>query len=195
VGLVSALLVTRMFSDRYFISAIAGVVILLLFVAGAMSRGSGMVGLLMLLSCAVPATWLLAHHLPGQAVINYDPLLPAAIQQGPLVFDDGVRFLEQWYYLPPEQKPLVSYISDPGFDAKWIGHDTVDVGMRMLHRWFGVPAFDYASVHQPRKTFRIYHNGSGPSWLVNQLLADGAKVEVLANSGDRSVLRVTVPAQ
>jgi hypothetical protein len=194
VGLVSALLVTRMFSDRYFISAIAGVVILLLFVAGAMSRGSGMVGLLMLLSCAVPATWLLAHHLPGQAVINYDPLLPAAIQQGPLVFDDGVRFLEQWYYLPPEQKPLVSYISDPGFDAKWIGHDTVDVGMRMLHRWFGVPAFDYASVHQPGKTFRIYHNGSGPSWLVNQLLADGAKVEVLANSGDRSVLRVTVPA-
>ena len=193
VGLVSAILVTRMFADRYFISAIAGVVLLVVFTAGAMSRGSGIVGLLMLAACSVPSAWFLWHHLPYQPVINYDPLLSEAIAQGPVVFDDGLRFLEQWYYLSPEQKALVSYVADPEGDAKWVGHDTVDVGMRMLHTWFGVPGFDYASVHQPGKTFRLYHNAAGPSWLLNQLLADGAKMEVLANKGDRSVLRVTVP--
>ena len=38
----------------------------------------------------------------------------------------------------------------------------------------------------------IFCNASGPVWLPNRLLADGARIELLQLSGDRAVLKASV---
>ena len=192
-GLAVAELVTKMFTPRYFLSALAGVVLLVVFMTSVWSRGSAALGALLLIASGLSAARVIAHHLPYQEPVDNNPLLRQAIAQGPVVMDDGVTFLEQWYYLPEALKSRVSYVADPAFDYRWVGHDTVDVGMLGLRRWFGVTALDYAQVHRPGATFRIYHNSSGPAWLLQKLLEDGVRIELLASSGDRAVLRATVP--
>jgi hypothetical protein len=190
IGFAMALLVTHMFAGRYFISAIAGPVLLAVMMIAIWTRGSRAAGLLLCAAAAVPAAWLMSHHLPNREVVDLEPLLRDAIAAGPVIMDDGINFLEEWYYLPPEMKSRLSYVSDPDSDARWVGHDTVDVGMRGLRKWFGVPVLDYADL-RARGSFRIYHNASGPVWLPNRLLEDGARLEVLQTSGDRSILRVS----
>ena len=195
LGFAAAELVTHMFSARYFIWAITGIVLLSVFMIAVWSRGSRTVGILLLAATALPAAFEMAHHLPNTPVIDSQPLLRQALEQGPVVMDEGIQFFEQWYYLPPDLKSRVSYVADPESDARWTQHDTIDVGMLELRKWFGMPILYYNEVAVPGTSFRIYHEGSGPTWLPNRLLSDGARIEMLATSGDRSILRVTVPAR
>lgn len=195
VGFLLACLVTHMFTDRYFISAVAGVVLLAVFMAAMLSRGSHAIGIILLLAALPPAIRIMGHHLPVQPVVDTEPLLREAIDQGPLVMDDGLQFLVQWYYLPPALKSRVAYVSDPESDVRWTGQDTMDLGMRGLRRWFGVPVLDYATVTVPGNSFRIYHNASSPMWLPSRLLTEGVRVDVLQSSGARAILRATIPVR
>lgn len=194
-GFALAKVVTHMFTDRYFISAIIGAVVLSAFMAAIWTRGNRMVGVLLLLAATPPAAFEMAHHLPVRPVVDTEPLLRQALEQGPVIMDDGIHFFEEWYYLPANLKSRISYVADTELDAKWVGHDTVDVGMLELRKWYGMPILDYADVNVPGKTFRIYHNANGPVWLTNQLLHDGAHLEMLQSISDRSVLNATVPAR
>jgi len=194
-GFVIAVFVTNMFHPRYFISAIAGVVLTGVLLAAIWSRCSRPIGILLLLA-ATPGLSLVIHHRPVTPVIDDDPLLRGAIEQGPIIMDDGQPFLKQWYYLPASMKSRVEYVADPQSEVRWTETDVTDLGMLSLKKWFGLPILDYEKdVATPGKTVRIYHNSSGSTWLLNRLLADGAKIEVQQTAGDRAVLMATITGE
>lgn len=151
--------------------------------------------MLLLVATAVPAAFEMAHHLPLAPVLDSEPLLKQALQQGPVIIDDGLQFFEQWYYLPSDLQARVSYVADPESDARWAEHDTVDVGMLELRKWYGMPIRYYEEVAVPGTSFLIYHDAGGPQWLPSRLLLEGAHVEMIATKGNKAILRATVPAR
>ena len=194
-GYVVAVYVTRMFTDRYFICAVVGVVLLSVFMTAIWSRANRTVGVLLLLATLPSTTFLFIHHLPVTPVLDEDRLLREALLQGPVIMDDGIHFFQEWYYLPDSLKQRLSYVSDPPSANRFVGNDTIDLGFLQLRKWYGLPILDYAAVNVPGKSFVIYHNAGGPAWLPTRLLKDGARIEVLEQAGDRSILKATVPAR
>lgn len=195
VGLALAFTVTHQFADRYAIPAIAGVVLLTVTVVATISRGSTVIGGILLAASVLPfASSLLLHQAPQQNPLEGEPLLREAINGGPVAIDDGPLFLQAWYYLPPDLKSRVFYLADPAAQLEFSGSDNVDLDFQTSLPWIHMPVLPYRGAAAPGSHLRIYHSPTRWAWLPHQVLQDGARIDVVASSADREILDVSFPA-
>jgi hypothetical protein len=194
VLLAAAFLVTRMFTFRYVLPAAAGIVLLIVFAVFRLSRGNAAPVMLLAVASALGCFALFAADLSRPAnPISSQPLLGEAIQRGPVVIDDYLLFLQAWYYLPPESQSRVLYLSDPPSAVKYTGTDTAEVNLLAFRHWYPVPDFEYTTKAVPGAALLVYHHAGRPTWLLNRLTRDGARIELLASQGDRALFRATMP--
>lgn len=186
---VAAMTVTHMFTDRYALPALVGVILLSLMLVRRLARANTAIPALFLGVSTFAFLFGMAHRTHRGDPLQDFPLLRQAIDKGPVAIDDGLIFFQAWYYLPPERKRLVYYLDDPASAAAYTGTDTIDLNFRTARPWIPFPLANYGSA----KSLLLYHNANRPVWPLARFLHDGARVEVLEESGYYSILRVTMP--
>ncbi len=159
-------------SERYLQASVLGVV---LAMACVMSLARGRVVLLFAIfvfsSVAIHefTFWRSAHSLRLD-----NPALPveALIQKAghpdlPVVFSDGVPYMQLIYYAAPEWKKRFAILEDPGKALKYEKTDNVDKGFEILRPYASLqsyPLSEFVAAH-PEFLFYVQDPGTGYDWL------------------------------
>ena len=191
--LAAAFLVTHMFTDRYVIVAVAGVILLAVMAVARLARGNAAVGLQLLLATAAAFLFIVGRPHDSDQTAFEIPLVQQAIRQGPVAIDDGLLFFQTWYYLPPAEKHLVYYVTDPASAARFTGQDTIDRNFLAAAPWVHFPVPGYAAIARPGSSLLVFHTTAPYSWLLGRLLHDGANVQVIQSIGSSSLVRAEIP--
>ncbi len=173
----------HIFHYRYVMPAIGGFALLISFLAAQVARKRSAIGL----AIAVPAFVVFAFHFTHirsfENPLDHEPLLLNALQNGPVVINDAVAFLQYWHYAPEDLKPRLLYLFDERASLRYSHNDD-----RMLpFAKFGVPVLEYKDFAVPGKEFLLYfHPGFG--WVPEQVLDDGGTLQTLKWDQGRAVL-------
>jgi hypothetical protein len=193
IGVAGAMLVTHMFTERYALPALTGFAMLFPAVLSRIAGGRSippffMVGVLML-AMLIAAV---ANPRPSNPFAS-EPILSAALKEGPVVVDDGQLFLQMWYYAPAQLRPRLMFLANSKAALTHMGFDTIDGGIMVLRPYAAVNVVEYRDFHPPGGEFLVYHNPLLPTWLMASALHDGATVEVLRVNPIRQLLRIRLP--
>jgi hypothetical protein len=192
--LAAAFLVTRMFTFRYVQPAGAGIVLLIVFAVSRLSAGNLAPSALLVIAAALGNLLVYTEELarPSDPIAS-QPLLSQAIQDGPVVIDDTLLFLQTWYYLPLESQNRILYLADPESAVKYTGTDTAELNVLAFQRWFHVPVIPYDQHATRGAILLIYHDAGRPAWLLNRLAQGGARFELVSSQGARFLFRAVLP--
>ena len=108
----------------------------------------------------------------------------------PTVVSSSLRFLQLWFYSPPDLKVRMRYLVDPREALTRTGSDTIDRGYLALSRWTALPVEPYQHFADTHPAFRVYEAGSG--WLLGKLEADKALIEEVAQEPGAKLYQVTL---
>jgi hypothetical protein len=193
IAVAGAILVTHVFTERYALPALTGLAMLFPTVLSRLTGGRSIPGFF-LVSVFVFAMLLAAVTNPGASnPFAREPLLSAALEEGPVVVDDGQLFLQMWYYAPAQLKPRLIYLADNQAAVRHIGFDTIDGGIRVLRPYAAVNVVEYRDFHPTGGEFLVYHDPLLPTWVMEKALEDGAAVDVLRATTTRQLLRIRLP--
>jgi hypothetical protein len=95
-----------------------------------------------------------------------------------------------WHYAPEPLKSRLLFLADNDAALKYMGFDTIDIGIRVLRPWSSVDVVEYQSFASPGREFLVYQNTLRPGWLISKVVDDGATVEVRKYAGFRELIRV-----
>ena len=195
-ALVCALLVTHMFTPRYAMVSLTGFVFLVALVPAKFAHGSDAVGML-LFAIALAGLGQRFTAVPRfQNPLQGEPILEAALRQGPVTIPNGHLFLQVWYYAPAEIKNRILFVADAPAAVRFTQSDSLDSEFLNLRTIIDVPIYDYKTFLQRSSgDFLLYQDVGRPGWLLPQSLADGAVAQTIAYDGARSLIRVKVAGQ
>lgn len=195
-ALVCALLVTHMFTPRYAMISLTGFFFLMALAPAKLARGSDAVGMLLLVIAlaglgqrfiAVPR---FSNPLQGE------PILEAALNQGPVTVPNGLLFLQVWYYAPAEIKNRIVFVADAPAAVKFTQTDAPDSEFLNLRTIIDVPIYDYKTFLQRSSgDFLLYQEDGRPGWLLPEVISKGAVAQMIAYDSTRSLIRVRIPGQ
>jgi len=184
-------------SERYVQAFVLGVA---LAMACAMSLARGKVVLLfavfVLSTVAVHefSFWRSAHSLRLD-----NPALPveALIQKAghpdlPVVFSDGVPYMQLTYYAAPEWKKRFVILEDPAKALKYSKTDNVDKGFEILRSYAPLHAYplsEFVAAH-PAFLFYLEDPGTGFDWLRIYFPEEASSMQALVVEGNRRVYLV-----
>ena len=189
--------VTHGFWPRYFSPCIVGITILLAVTGHIVSRGSPSFAaamLFLMILCTLERTYLLrleSRGLASEAREGYHQMLAAAEADEPIAIAESSIFHKLWFYGPRDFRWRISYLSDPAYSIKYLGHDTVDRGLLELKPWFGenVQPFREYAARTPR--FLVYGRVGEWTWITQGLLEEHLHAVLVGRHGDRIALQVT----
>jgi hypothetical protein len=121
-----------------------------------------------------------------------EPTLVEALKQGPVAISDGQLQVQMWYYAPAELKSRVVFVTNPEAARKYMGFDTIDNSADEFRQFAGMNVQPYADWVKTNREFLLYRNLVRPEWITQQLLADGAWMEVRGLGFRRELVRVKV---
>jgi len=184
---VSGRYVTHLYEDRYALSAIIGVAILIGAGFDALrSVVPGAAGLAILaLIVPVSAEAIASRAKPRGRHIDYGWQKAASARPDlPVVYGRPLEFVQAWYNAPsPDLKRRIIGLVNvkEGFDRT--GSVIEDLGVVNLKASLSLPAVDYFAFTAQRKPFYLITQPSVTSWVTHKLLEDGAdlKIELLFN--------------
>jgi hypothetical protein len=78
---------------------------------------------------------------------------------GRTIVTGGTRFLEMWYYAPPDRRDRVIYLADPDAELDVTGTDAIDRGFLALARWTDVGVHDAATFVASERDVAVYDIG------------------------------------
>jgi Dolichyl-phosphate-mannose-protein mannosyltransferase len=174
----------HVFADRYAILAIGGFALLIAFLAARFGGERSVIGISLLLGAILPFAFDLTHGRPFKNPLNQEPLLQQALENGPVVVNSDVEFLQFWYYAPEELKPRLLYLSDEASALEFSNLD--DHSLRL--RKFGLPVVPYNDFAGPQKEFLLYFT-AGYGWIPEKVLHDGGTLEVVKWDHGKALLR------
>jgi hypothetical protein len=178
----------HIFTERYAVLGIAGFALLVPLAAARLSGGRTAVGTALFIAALAPFLGELAQVRGFVNPLDEQPLLRRALADGPVVVNDGVLYLQLWYYAPPEWKPRLLYVADRPSALRFLGTDTVDFSLRPLPRFAPVPVTSYRDFARPGKEFLVYVT-EGAGWLPQKVLAEGGTLAVVEWRRDAALLR------
>jgi hypothetical protein len=95
----------------------------------------------------------------------------------PLVLDSNDRFLKIYHYGPAEVRKRLFVLSDKAASVRFLGSDTALRSLELMNTLRPVPLVDYREFLAAHSEF-VVALPNAESWLVQKLLADGARVEL-----------------
>jgi hypothetical protein len=193
IAVAGSMLVTHIFTERYALPGFTGFAILAPAVLSRLTGGRS-IPAFFLVNVLVLAMLLAAVANPRPTnPFSREPILSAALEEGPVVVDDGHLFLQMWYYAPAELRARMVFLVDYQAAVRHMGFDTIDGGIFVLRPYADVNAVQYRDFHPPGGEFLVYHNALRPSWVVPKAMEDGAAVDVLRVNTERQLLRIRLP--
>ena len=123
-------------------------------------------------------------------VQNRTQLVASLRSPGPTVVSSSLTYLQLWYYTPPALRGRLIYLADPHAARARTGSDTIDRGYLALARWTPVSVQRYDMFIAKYPDFRVYSAGSG--WLMDELDAIGARIELVGPDAGGRLYRVVV---
>jgi hypothetical protein len=195
VGVIGALMVTHMFNERYALIGIAGFCLLAPMLAAEFTvrRSAAAVAMLCVLAWGM-AVRSLDHPYEGNP-FDGEPVLREALEQGPVVIPDGQLYLQMWHYAPERYKSRMIFLLDEAAAVKYLGYDSIDVGVRVVRRRAAVNVMDWADFARGTREFTAYQSSLRPGWVLPRVVAEGASVEVKKTALFRELVHVRMTAQ
>lgn len=192
LAIAGGLMVTHMFTARYALLGLTGVLLLIPMVASRLAEGRAMAGFLFLCVSMVPLMFAVIEVPPRENPFTQEPLLVKALEDGPVAVADGQLFIQMWYYSPDRLKPRIVYLADNQAAVKYMGFDAIDGGLRILKPWASVAVEEYKDFATPGRTFSVYQNSLRPGWLLARIVADGDAAELTQDATFRQLYRVRI---
>lgn len=198
-AVVVAMAVTRVFMDRYALSAILGATIMLgLLLARARNRRAPAI------AAGVFCFWSVANVIAfpiggGEAgsqstEVKIEDLRPDL----PLVISNGLLFLPLSYYEGTRLGERLTFLVDRKGAVKYSGSDVFDFGYPILKKWHGIAGQiePYDQFLARGKPFLLLGPSTFPlDWVVKKLVDDGAAVRIIAVRPEGLVCEVTPKAK
>ena len=193
-GVLIGVFVTGVFVPRYVLPGAFGICLMVPLAAGAFGRRPGLAGLVLLAVIAYSYGESLVQMRAAppyqDPVENRIQLVAALRTPGPTVVSSSLTYLQLWYYTAPALRGRLTYLADPHAARGRTGSDTIDRGYLALARWTPVSVQRYDTFIATHPEFRVYSAGSG--WLMDELEATGARIELLGPDAGGRLYRVVV---
>jgi hypothetical protein len=198
-AVAAGILVTHLYSARYALAGLTGVVLLLPAVAARLSGGRSLPAYLMLVFALLRPIMALTSVPPPPDALGGEFVLIHALEgapdQGPVVVADGQTFVQIWYYLPTRLKSKIVFLVDREAAVKYATFNTaaIDAALSDVRRFCGLPVLDYRDFVTPGKQFRVLQNPLKPGWLLEKIAADGGTEAIDDYTKLRQLYRVRMP--
>ena len=161
------------FTERYVLFTIVGVVLALVLGLSWLAPPSGLASI-----AAVVGVIAAGVHLGSRILSDRErplnqlesrPLLVDRLVRfpDPIVITGGVDYLEIWYYLPATVRSRALYLGDPDGELRENGGDSVSRGFSALARWTPLPVVPLDEFVASHPRFWMY--SSGPNWIERSL--------------------------
>jgi hypothetical protein len=181
---------THMFTPRYALMGVTGVLLLVPMIAARLAKGRALAGFLLLCVSALPLVFVMVEVPDRDNPVVRDSALVKALEQGPVVVPDGQLFLQMWYYTPEPLKSRLVYLLDPQAAVRYMGFDAIDVGIDHLRPWSSVITADYKDYATPGREFRLYQSAMRPGWVLAKVVGDGGSAQIEQYAINRQLIRV-----
>jgi hypothetical protein len=197
-GVALGKLATGAFTDRYVLSAILGIAILLAFAAWWTDGEVPRLGVLLLVVFMVFAG--------ARVVERYDDATVDADQQTralaflerhgragePIAVASPHDFFELSHRVAREGGPRLIYLSDPALARKYLETDAVDLGVIGMKDIAPLSVEPYRRFLASHSRFVVYGRYRAWDWLTSELQASGADTRVIARNSENDAPLVEV---
>ena len=185
-------LVTHVYSSRYALVGLTGVVLLLPAVVARLAGGRSLVAFLMLGFAALPLIEVTATIPPRRDLLSEEFVLLDALKQGPVVVADGQLFMQMWFYLPESLRSNMIFLVDSEASVKYQIFTTapIDAALTDVRKSLPIRVVDYRSFAAGGKEFRLLQNPLKPGWLLEKIAADGGSEAIDRYTAGRQLYRV-----
>ncbi len=196
-GVVVAKTVTGAFTQRYALSAVMGVSILLAWSICIIGRRTSSVGLLlaaMLVTVFVldqvrQYRWLAADR--QERTILYNFLRSHNAARVPLVIAGPHLFLELSYDAAQHQdSPKFIFLTDTDLAVHYTDTDDVERGLLALRNWAPLDVRDFHRFCASNQEFLLYGASEPFSWVAQELVNENRELRASARIGGRFLFRV-----
>jgi Flp pilus assembly pilin Flp len=195
VGYVVARITHGPFVERYFLSAILGMISAAGYALGR-TKVRGILVATMFLVFAIGSQelgfWSSLGHRQTRADI-VEPIASLADPRYPdlpIVISDAGEYVEFWHYAPPELLRRVVTLPDPLNAAEYAGIDTVDKLVIALSSCEPVAIQEFSHFAAEHPVFLLYSDGSKFDWWPARLTHDGDRMQLLGVRGGGAVYLV-----
>jgi hypothetical protein len=199
VGTIVAMLITNAYTERYFIAALPGSVILLLWGLKLMFRndsaGPAVVTALCIVLFAQQWRDLRAEQKTTLVQMRSIATLLRQVRDAPIVVSEVSVFHRLSFYGRRDLADRLVYVADPHLSVRYLGHDTVDRGLLDLAPWFPLKIVWWREWWNDHPTSLVYGYVGDWTWLTFAL-HDVGKVELVDRDVSRllfAVTRTTLP--
>lgn len=191
--------VTGAFTDRYALPALIGVALLIPWGVYQVLDRRATMGLLLaallggwfaLMVGALPVLELRRASADHDAVYRF--LAAATPGDLPVVVQSPHTFFQMTYYAPPAVAARLLYLADPEAARRYLDTDTVELGLLEFGRWIPIHVEAYRQYLAAHHRFLLYDDRGAYGWLSKALVADGARFDVAALDGGRTLFLVDV---
>jgi len=181
---------THMFTPRYALIGLTGILLLVPFITARLSNGRALAGFLLLSVSILPALFVALEAPPRENPVEREATLIKALEQGPVAIPDGQLYMQMWYYTPEPLKSRLLFLVDYQAAIQYMGFDAFYVGVISLRPWSSVTAVSYKDFATPGREFRLYQNSLRPGWVLAKVVKDGAATQIEQNATIRQLIRV-----
>jgi len=170
--MVLAKFVTHGFTDRYTISALVGVTILLcyfLFRAAPQPRAALVAALICVGVFGLKVLMFRAEFSDQRTALASDIRILSRTGDRAIAILGSTRFHRLSFYAPRQIATRLNYVADASSSLRYMGHDTVDRGLLSLNPWFPIKVLPEESFLEDNRDFLVYGNISSGSWITFDL--------------------------
>ncbi|HXF27715.1 MAG TPA: glycosyltransferase family 39 protein [Bryobacteraceae bacterium] len=189
-----AKLVTNGFSDRYALTGLIGVAVVLCYLMFYISRGVTVIALIVwtgcLLSFGFNGNVLLSKGRTVRSDVAGEIHLLESTGKTPIAVAEVTVFHRLSFYAPRELVSRLTYVADPKESIKYLGHDTVDRGLLALRPWFPIHVVPLSIYLARTPKFLVYGYVGEWTWLTYDLSRPGLHTTLVGRRKDRILLSV-----
>jgi hypothetical protein len=182
-GFLIAKFLTNAFTPRYFLPAAVGLALVFSFLVYQANFSHPWVSPVVIITLLSLFIFRQAGDFCG--LTGGKPGMDKAVMQilsttgdDPIVIVDAHSFLEFFHYVPPSLKKRLFYLTNLKAAIRYTGWDSNDRSLSALSNKVPLGVENYHSFLSSHERFYLFSNACGknrPSWVVPQLLEDGAR--------------------
>lgn len=182
------LVVTHAFADKYLINTVVGVALILAFLTAKLERQRRGYAIVIALSIVLWTGWKLAYwgrHMPAKP-FSLPPKLVELIESAtqPVAVFHSHSYFQTYFYLPPNLREKIYFISDLKLAVGHTGHYTSDLVIENLHSIVKLQAPNLCTFTKEHPRFLMVVES--PTWVTSQLIEDGANLKIIEDTPHKS---------
>lgn len=184
---VLAALVTHAFYDKYVITTVIGIALVAAYLSWHMQAWRRGCALVMALTFSLWMAGVLGYK--ARYVKPHRYSVPAADQavietaRQPVVIFDGAEFMKIQFYLPPDLRKKVYFLTDPKLGLRYTGNNTDALVYRHLKPFVHLNVANLCTFTRQHRQFLVMmvrpYSSERPTWIIPYLIKNKADVRLI----------------